>query len=151
MVITRNSSFVYKGQSVDVAEVARQPGVRYVLEGSVRTSGERVRIAAQLVEAETREHVWAQRYDRESSDIFEVHDEITKLIVGVVAGRIDDAERVISRSARLITEDMTERGESLPDDPLDIVTEGYNRIVPCEGIPDWTGNVAEGLEMIRQK
>jgi adenylate cyclase len=105
MVIARNSSFIFKGQAVDVAEIAKQLGVRYVLEGSVRSSGNRVRITAQLVEAETREHVWAQRYDRELDDIFEVQDDITKLIVGVVAGRVDATEA--QRAALKPSQDMT--------------------------------------------
>ena len=80
-VISRNSSFTYKGRAVNVSEVGRDLGVRYVLEGSVRKAGNRVRITAQLVEAATGGHVWAERYDRELTDVFAVQDEVTKSIV----------------------------------------------------------------------
>ncbi len=78
-VIARNSSFTYKGQAVDVKRVGRELGVRYVLEGSLRKAGERVRIGAQLGEAETGVHLWADRYDRQLGDIFALKDEITFL------------------------------------------------------------------------
>jgi adenylate cyclase len=81
-VIARNSSFAYKGKPVDVKQVSRELGVRYVVEGSVRKSGERIRISAQLVDATTGHHVWAERYDREMRDIFALQDEITERIVG---------------------------------------------------------------------
>ena len=84
-VIARNSSFTYKGTAVDVKTVARELGVRYVLEGSVRKAGQRVRITGQLVDAITGNHVWANRYDRELTDIFAVQDEVTEAIVGAVA------------------------------------------------------------------
>src|SRR5207253_857573 len=71
-VIARNSCFTYKGRAVDVKEVGRELGVRYVLEGSLRKSGSRIRVTAQLVEAETGKHVWAERYDRDLADIFAV-------------------------------------------------------------------------------
>ena len=80
-VIARNSSFVYKGQAVDVKQVSRELGVRYVVEGSVRKGGDRVRISAQLIDATTGHHVWAETYDRELRDIFAVQDEITDSIV----------------------------------------------------------------------
>jgi len=81
-VIARNSSFTYKGEPVDVKQVSRELGVRYVVEGSVRKSGERIRISAQLIDATTGHHVWAERYDREMRDIFALQDEITEAIVG---------------------------------------------------------------------
>ena len=84
-VIARNSSFTYNGRAVDVKTVARELGVRYVLEGSVRKAGQRVRITGQLVDAITGNHVWADRYDRELTDIFAVQDEVTEAIVGAVA------------------------------------------------------------------
>jgi adenylate cyclase len=83
-VIARNSSFVYKGRATDVREVARELGVRYVLEGSVRTAGGRIRIVGQLVDAETGKHIWAEKYDRELQDIFAVQDEITEHVVAAV-------------------------------------------------------------------
>ncbi len=79
-VIARNSSFAYKGQSPDIRQVARELGVRYVLEGSVRKAGNRIRLNAQLIEAETNRHVWAERYDRTLEDVFEVQDELTNAI-----------------------------------------------------------------------
>ena len=91
-VIARNSSFTYKGRPVDVKQVAGELGVRYVLEGSVRKGGARMRITAQLIDATTGNHVWAERYDRQVDDIFAVQDEITANIVGVVAPEVIGAE-----------------------------------------------------------
>ena len=79
-VIARNSSFTYKGRAVDVKQVGRELAVRYVLEGSLRKSGNRIRITGQLVEAETGRHIWAERYDRDLADIFAVQDEITEAV-----------------------------------------------------------------------
>ena len=83
-VIARNSSFTYKGRAVDVKEVGRELGVRYVVEGSVRRAGNRIRVT-ELVEAETSRHVWAERYDRDLADIFAVQDEITEAVTVAVA------------------------------------------------------------------
>ncbi len=83
-VIARNSSFSYKGQAIDVKQVGRELGVRYVLEGSVRKAGGRVRITVQLIETETGANVWAERYDRSLDDIFALQDEITLSIVGAI-------------------------------------------------------------------
>ena len=92
-VIARNSSFTYKGRAVDVKQIGRELGVRYVLEGSLRKSGDRIRVTAQCVEAETGKHVWAERYDRELADIFAVQDEITEAATIAIAPAIADAER----------------------------------------------------------
>jgi adenylate cyclase len=92
-VIARNSSFSYKGRAVDVKQVGRELGVRYALEGSVRKSGNRIRLTAQLVEAEAGNHVWAERYDRDLADIFTVQDEITEAVTIAIAPAIADAER----------------------------------------------------------
>jgi TolB-like protein len=91
-VIARNSSFSYKGRSVDVKQVGRELGVRYVLEGSVRKAGGRVRITAQMINAETGIHLWAERYDRAIDDIFAVQDEITMRVVGTIGPRLREAE-----------------------------------------------------------
>jgi adenylate cyclase len=91
-VIARNSCFTYKGRAVNVTQVGRELGVRYVLEGSLRKSGNRIRVTAQLVEAETGNHVWAERYDRDLADIFAVQDEITEKVTIAVAPAIADAE-----------------------------------------------------------
>jgi TolB-like protein len=91
-VIARNSSFTYKGQAVDVKRVGRELGVRYVLGGSVRKAGKRVRITTQLVEAKTGMHVWAERYDRSLDDIFALQDEITLSTVGGIEPSLRAAE-----------------------------------------------------------
>jgi len=91
-VIARNSSFTYKGKSVDVRQLGRELGVRYVLEGSVRKAGNRVRITAQLIDATDGHQVWADRYDRALEDIFAVQDEITRSIIGAIAPGIVAAE-----------------------------------------------------------
>jgi adenylate cyclase len=97
-VIARNSSFTYKGRAVDVARVSEEVGVRDVLEGSVRKSGSRIRITAQLIDGTTGNHVWAERYDRELDDIFDLQDEMTQTIVGAVEPELGAAER--ARAAR---------------------------------------------------
>jgi TolB-like protein/Tfp pilus assembly protein PilF len=91
-VISRSTSFTYKGPGVDVGKVARELGVRYVLEGSVRRGGSRVRITAQLIEASTNHHLWADRYDRELADVFAIQDEIARNISGAIAPGIIAAE-----------------------------------------------------------
>lgn len=91
-VIARNTTFTYKNQSVDVQAVARDLGVRYVLEGGVRKAGNRVRITAQLIDGVSGNHLWAERYDRELEDIFAVQDEITETIVGAIEPQLHVAE-----------------------------------------------------------
>jgi adenylate cyclase len=97
LVIARNSTFTYKGRAVDVQEVAEELGVRYVLEGSVRSAGKRIRVSAQLIEASSRSHLWAQRYDRELEDLFALQDEITEAIVGALEPALGAAERERAR------------------------------------------------------
>jgi len=92
-VIARNSSFVFKGRAVSVPEVARTLGVRYVLEGSVRKAGARVRVTAQLIDSTTGAHVWADRFDRDLSDIFAVQDELTQKIVSALKVKLTAEER----------------------------------------------------------
>jgi adenylate cyclase len=96
-VIARNSSFTYKGQAVDVKQVGRELGVCYVLEGSVRKAGGRVRITAQLIDAETGAHLWADRYDRDLADIFAVQDEITERVVAAIEPELYAAEHIRSQ------------------------------------------------------
>ena len=91
-VISRSTSFTYKGPAVDIGKVARELGVRYVVEGSIRRAGNRVRITAQLIDAETGHHLWADRYDRELADVFAVQDEIAQRIAGAIAPGIISAE-----------------------------------------------------------
>jgi adenylate cyclase len=112
-IIARNSSFVYKGQAVDVKQVSRELGVRYVVEGSVRKVGERVRISAQLIDAATGAHVWAETYDRELRDIFAVQDEITQAVVSSINPALLEAEaaRVVRKEPRnLDAYDLGTRG-----------------------------------------
>jgi len=92
-VIARNSTFTYKGHAVAVKQVARELGVRYVLEGSVRKGGERVRVTAQMIDATSGAHIWAERYDRDLSDIFAVQDEITASVAGVIEPALAEAEQ----------------------------------------------------------
>ncbi len=103
-VIARNSSFVYKGKAVDIRQVGRELGVRYVLEGGVRKTGERVRITAQLLEAETGAHLWADRYDGKLEDVFDLQDQVTASVVGAIAPRLEQAE--IARAKRKPTESL---------------------------------------------
>ena len=92
-VIARNSSFTYKGRAVDVKQVARELGVRYVLEGSVRRNGDRIRVSAQLIDAVAGNHIWAERYDRDLTDVFAVQDEITGAVATEIGPAISEAER----------------------------------------------------------
>jgi TolB-like protein len=104
-VIARNSSFTYKGQAVDVKRVGRELGVRYVLEGSVRRGGNRVRIAAQLIEAETGAHLWADRFDGSLEDVFDLQDRVATSVAGVIEPALQAAE--MARSARRPTSDLS--------------------------------------------
>ena len=97
-VIARNSSFQYKGKATDVRQVGRDLGVRYVLEGSVRRGGDRLRISAQLIDAMTGGHRWAERYDRKLEDVFAVQDEIVRTIVTILAAHVRKAETERTRT-----------------------------------------------------
>ena len=99
LVIARNSSFTYKGQAIDVKQVGRELGVRYVLEGSVRKAGQRVRIAAQLIDATTGAHLWADRFDGSLEEIFKLQDEVASGVAGVIEPALQAAEaaRSVSR------------------------------------------------------
>ena len=92
LVIARNSAFQYKGKAVDIRQIGQELGARYVLEGSVRRSGDRIRIAAQLIDAVTGAHRWAERYDRELVDVFAVQDEVARAIVAILAAHVKRAE-----------------------------------------------------------
>src|SRR6202042_3986057 len=91
-VIARNSSFTYKGKTIDIKQVGRELGVRYVLEGSVRKAGGRVRITGQLIDSISGAHVWAERFDREITDIFALQDEVTQSVVSAVEPSLRSAE-----------------------------------------------------------
>src|SRR5258705_9256941 len=103
-VIARNSSFVYKGRAVDVKQVSRDLGVRYVLEGSVRKAGNRIRITAQLIDAQTGGHLWAERFDGGLEDIFDLQEQVTTLVAGEIAPKLEQAE--IERSKRKPTDSL---------------------------------------------
>jgi len=103
-VIARGSSFAYKGRAVDVKQVARELGVRYVLEGSVRKAASRVRIAGQLIDGSTGAHLWADRFEGALEDIFDLQDQMTASVVGAIAPRLEQAE--IERAKRKPTESM---------------------------------------------
>ncbi len=104
-VLARNSSFTYKGQAVDVKRVGRELGVRYLLEGSVRKAGNRVRITGQLIEAETGAHLWADRFDGLLEDVFDLQDKVASSVAGVIEPALQAAE--IRRSAERPTSDLT--------------------------------------------
>ena len=97
-VIARNSSFVYKGKTVDIKQIGRELGVRYMLEGSIRRSSQRVRITAQLIDASTGNHIWADRYDGDLSDVFALQDKITNSVVAAIEPRLLEAESVRSHN-----------------------------------------------------
>jgi TolB-like protein len=103
-VIARNSTFTYKGRAVDVKQVGRELGVRYVLEGSVRKAANRVRITGQLVDASTGTHLWADRFDGAPADIFDLQDDVTRSVVGAIAPKMEQAE--IERARRKPTESL---------------------------------------------
>ena len=127
-VIARNSSFTYKHRSVDMKQVGRELGVRYLLEGSVRRSGERLRISAELIDTATGAHIWADRFDGELKDIFDLQDHVAASVVGAIAPKLEQAE--IARSRRKPTEsldayDLYLRGiASLNYDPSDRTANG---------------------------
>jgi adenylate cyclase len=103
-VIARNSSFTYKGKAVDIKQVGRELGVRYVLEGSVRKAGNRVRITGQLIDASNGAHLWADRFDGGLEDIFDLQDEVTTSVVGAISPKLEQAE--IERAKRKPTEKL---------------------------------------------
>jgi TolB-like protein len=103
-VIARNSSFVYKNQAVNVTDVGRDLGVRYVLEGSIRKAADRVRITAQLIDASTGAHLWADRFDGELSNIFDLQDDVTRRVVNAIAPKMEQAEA--ARAKRKPTESL---------------------------------------------
>jgi len=101
-VIARNSSFAYKGKSPDLRQVGRELGVRYVLDGSMRKAGNRVRITGQLIDTTTGAHIWADRFDGALDDIFELQDEVASRVAGAIEPKLRQSE--IQRTARKPTE-----------------------------------------------
>ena len=103
-VIARHSTFVYKGKAVTVQDVGRALGVHYVVEGSVRKAGDRMRVTVQLIDAESDRHIWAERYDHDLTDMFDLQDEVTRSIVAAIPGRLESAD--LNRIKRKRPEDM---------------------------------------------
>jgi adenylate cyclase len=103
-VIARNSTFTYKGKAVDIRRVGRELGVRYVLEGSVRKAGKRVRVTAQLIDASTDAHIWADKFDSDLEDIFDLQDRLTSNVIGAISPRLERAE--MERAQRKPTENL---------------------------------------------
>lgn len=133
-ITARNSSFTYKGQAVDVRQVGRDLGVRYVVEGSVRKGGERLRITAQLIETDTGNHLWAERYDRDLADIFALQDEITETLVAALQVELGEVERA--------------RARRKPPNSLD-AWEAFQRALWHLHQID-AENVSEGLRLLRR-
>jgi TolB-like protein/class 3 adenylate cyclase/Flp pilus assembly protein TadD len=133
-VIARNSSFMYKGRTVDIKEVGRELGVRYLLEGSVRKAGGRVRITAQLIEASSGAHLWADRFDAPLEDVFELQDRVAISVAGVIEPTLQATE--IRRSAERQTNDLT---------AYDLCLRALSRIFTWEQI-----GVLQALELLRQ-
>src|SRR5215475_5634629 len=98
-VIARNSSFQYRGKSVDVKRVGHELGVEYLVEGSLRKAGDRLRVTAQLVEATTGNHIWGDKYDRDLADVFTIQDEVTQIVANTLVERV-----ARSGIAKLLTE-----------------------------------------------
>ena len=133
-VIARNSSFIYKGKAVDIRQVGRELGVRYVLEGGVRKAGARLRITAQLIEAETGAHLWADRFDGALEDVFDLQDHVTANVVGAIAPTLERAE--IERAKRKPTESL---------DAYDYLLRGM------AGVHKWSSEANdEALRMFRK-
>ena len=103
-VVARNSTFAFKGAAVDIDEISEKLNAQYVLEGSVRRAGSRIRISAQLIETATGNHLWAERYDRDLEDLFAVQDDVTRSIVAVLPGRVQ--EHIVERASRKPTQNM---------------------------------------------
>jgi TolB-like protein/class 3 adenylate cyclase/tetratricopeptide (TPR) repeat protein len=120
-VTSRNSTFRFKGKPVDTQQIGRELGVRYLVEGSVRRMGERIRVTAQLIDTETGSHVWAERYDRPMAELFALQDEVVRTIVGTLVGRLQasGAERARRKPpSSMAAYDHMLRGNALPwDDP----------------------------------
>ena len=120
-VIARNSAFTYKGRAVDVRTISKELGVRYVLEGSVRRSGDRVRVTAQLIDAFSGSHLWAEKYDRVLEDVFDVQEEVTQSIVGAMAPHIHAAEQTLAKRLRpgnLKAHDLAMRANANSNDAI---------------------------------
>jgi adenylate cyclase len=137
-VIARNSSFTYKGRAVDVKQVAGELGVRYVLEGSVRKSGNRVRISGQLIDAATGHHLWADRFEGALEDIFDLQDRVASSVVGAIEPRLWQAE--VERARRKPTANL---------DAYDYLLHAYGRIqaITAENVDEAIALTAKAIEL----
>src|ERR1700757_5516600 len=133
-VIARNSAFTYKGKAVDVKQVAQELGVRYVLEGSVRKAGNRVRITGQLIDTTTGAHIWADRFDGALDDIFDLQDQIASNVAGAIEPKLRQSE--IERATRKPTENL---------DAYDL----YLRALAASYKPDWEGAIELSRQALR--
>ncbi|MEO8666906.1 MAG: adenylate/guanylate cyclase domain-containing protein [Bauldia sp.] len=139
LVIARNSSFTYKGKNVDIRSVGRELGVRSVLEGSIRRAGNRVRITAQLIDAANGAHLWAERYDRDLTDIFAVQDEVTRHIVGALKVTLTPAEAALIsgvQTRRLDAHEAYMRGRAI------VFGSDKTRETFQEAVVHFTGSIA---------
>ncbi len=137
-VIARNTAFTYKGEKIDVRKVARELGVHFVLEGSVRKAGDRVRVTAQLIDGDSGRHVWAERYDGQLADIFDLQEEVTRQVIANVAPHIDKVEM-----------DYTSRGERRFDEAHDLAWQAYAKFQQGMASGDST-LVEEAIKLARQ-
>jgi adenylate cyclase len=154
-VIARNSTFVYKGKAVDVKQAARELGVRYVLEGSVRKSANRLRISAQLIDASTGNHLWAERYDRDLADIFAIQDEITEQVAGAIEPKLlkSEGSTAIRRADNLSAWDMVRQGmwyfNQVTSEGHQRARELFRRAIELDpGLPDghfWLARVSNAI------
>jgi len=137
-VIARNSSFTYKGKAVDIKQVGRELGVRYVLEGSVRKSGNRVRVTGQLIDAGTSAHLWADRFDGGLEDIFDLQDQVTTRVIGLIAPTVEQAE--IERAIRKSTNNL---------DAYDYFLRGMSRFYDStrEGVDSALQDYSEAMKI----
>ena len=135
-VVARNSSFTYKGQAIDVKRVGRELGVRYVLEGSVRKAGERVRITAQLIEAETGAHLWADHFDGRLEDVFDLQDKVASSVAGVIEPTLQTVE--VQRASRHPTNDLA---------AYDLYLRAYALMLsPARRVPDVLSLLDKAIE-----
>ncbi len=166
-VSSRNSTFRFKGKPVDMQRVGRELGARFLVEGSVRRMGERIRITAQLIDAETGNHFWAERFDRPIADLFAVQDEVVRTIVGTLVGRVQvsEAERVRRKPpSSLAAYDLTLRGNAMSwDDPASAAEakHAFERAIeidPGYGLPysllavmlnhEWANDLSGSMETL---
>jgi TolB-like protein/DNA-binding SARP family transcriptional activator/tetratricopeptide (TPR) repeat protein len=153
-VLSRSASFRYRGIGADVGRIARELQVRYIVEGSVRRHGERIRITAQLIDTETGSHVWADRFDRERADVFQVQDEAVQTIVGTLVGRVQaaDAQRARRKPpASLAAYECVLQGNALPWDDATAAAEATRLFETAIGIDPGYGFAHALLAVMRYR